>query len=295
MLISENIGEKIKEIREYYGISQKELCEGICSQAYISRLEKGEINISADLLYLISKRLGVELPFFFNHYNSPRSDYITMTIEEIRKSVRKRDYERADEMVSLELKNPLFRSHLEMKQFLLWHKGICAYHLQKGIDKALFYLEEALDCSMTTNKSLSERDIEILQSKAIILQQSGRFEESKKIFDELLLSLTRNIYISDMKINIRIYYNYARLLVEMGLFDQGIRTAEKGINYAKSKELLYLQGDLYFQMARCYNKMGEYKLAQDYYELAKYCYLLNNEKDLHELTTSVIDEITEQV
>ncbi|MBV6684081.1 helix-turn-helix domain-containing protein [Bacillus sp. JRC01] len=70
------IGKKIKELRKAIGITQGELAEGICTQALISRIEKGDIYPSATVLYRISQRLGVDVNYFFEIGSTERHDYI---------------------------------------------------------------------------------------------------------------------------------------------------------------------------------------------------------------------------
>ncbi|QHS24062.1 helix-turn-helix transcriptional regulator [Virgibacillus sp. MSP4-1] len=293
MLISGNIGEKIKDLREFYGISQKDLCKGICSQAYVSRLEKGEINVSADLLFMLSKRLGVEVNFFFENYKSSRSEYVSVTMDEIKEAIHNRDYELVEEMVELELKNPLFKENLEGRQFLLWHKGICKYIVRNNIDEAMFYIDEALSCSLTTNKNYSQREIEIMLSKAIILHLTNKFNDSKKIYIELISALNKNIYITDPKIFVKSYYNFVRLLVKLNEYDEAVKNAKIGLRYAKKNELLFLQGDLYFQIARCYELMKDYIVAKKNYQLSSYCFNLSEHNELYELAVENIEEMSE--
>jgi transcriptional regulator with XRE-family HTH domain len=58
------IGNKIKELRQVVDITQGELADGICTQALISRMEKGDIYPNATTLYQISKKLGVDVNYF---------------------------------------------------------------------------------------------------------------------------------------------------------------------------------------------------------------------------------------
>ncbi|GAA0501190.1 helix-turn-helix domain-containing protein [Salinibacillus aidingensis] len=293
MLISGNIGEKIKDLREFYGISQKDLCKGICSQAYISRLEKGEINVSADLLFMLSRRLGIEVNFFFENYKSSRSEYVSVTMDEIRDAIQDRDYKHVDEIVELELSNPLFKDNLEGRQFLLWHKGICKYELGKSVERAMFYIDEALSCSLTTNKNYSQREIEILLTKAIILHNTKQYKSSKDIYLELLSALNKNIYITDEKIFVKSYYNFTRLLVDLKEFDEAIKNAKSGLRHAKKNELLFLQGDLYFQIGRCYELMNDYNAAQENYQLSSHCFYLSEHTELYDLSTEALNEMKE--
>jgi transcriptional regulator with XRE-family HTH domain len=70
------IGKKIKELRKIVGLTQSELAEEICTQALISRIEKGDIYPSATAIYQISKKLGVDVNYFFEIGTTPRLDYI---------------------------------------------------------------------------------------------------------------------------------------------------------------------------------------------------------------------------
>ena len=47
------VGKKIKELRKQIGLSQEELAEGICTQAQISKIEKGVVYPYATTLSLI--------------------------------------------------------------------------------------------------------------------------------------------------------------------------------------------------------------------------------------------------
>jgi transcriptional regulator with XRE-family HTH domain len=294
MLLVSNIGDKIKDLREYYGISQKALCEGICSQAYISRLEKGEINVSADILFLLSRRLGVDVNFFFEHYNSSRSDYISITIDEINESIRNRDYNHAFEMVNLELKNPEGSNNIEVKQFLNWARGICVYHLENDVKKAIEYIDRALSFSLTTNRNYSEREIEILLSKAIILYEAENYKKSRQTFEVITYNLKQNMYLTNPKIHIRTYYNYMRLLYDMEQFHEAISMGKKGLHHAEDHELLYLMGDLYFQIGRCYEKLEQFTRAIECFERSKNCFQLNNEERLFNLANMRINQLKEK-
>ncbi len=294
MFLMTSIGEKIKDLREYYGISQKALCDGICSQAYISRLEKGEINVSADILFLLSKRLGVEVNFFFNNYQSPSSDYLSITMNEINEATRNRNYRHLEEIVSLELKTPSTNENTEIKQFLLWHKGICVYHLNNEVGTAIKYIDQALAYSLTTNRNYSEREIEILLSKAIILFDSKNYKLSQETFEMITYNLKNNIYLVNPRIHIRAYYNYSRLLYEMGKYHEVIEASMKGIQQAKNYELLYLMGDLYFQVGRGYEKLCQFEKAYSNFEKSKNCFELNNEEELVELAQERIEELVDK-
>ncbi len=72
------VGERIRQLRIHKQLTQKELTEGICSITYLSRIENGQINPSAEFLRKVSKRLGYDL----TELSSPNRDEKTLGIVE---------------------------------------------------------------------------------------------------------------------------------------------------------------------------------------------------------------------
>ncbi len=57
---------KLYQTRTELGIKQADLQEeGIISQSHLSKIENAEINVSAIMLYVLAKRYGKDMSFFF--------------------------------------------------------------------------------------------------------------------------------------------------------------------------------------------------------------------------------------
>ncbi len=57
---------KLYQTRMELGIKQLDLQhEGIISQSHLSKIENGEINVSAIMLNILAKRYGKEMSYFF--------------------------------------------------------------------------------------------------------------------------------------------------------------------------------------------------------------------------------------
>ena len=57
---------KLYQTRTELGIKQSELQEeGIISQSHLSKIENGEINVSAIMLHILAKRYGKDMSYFF--------------------------------------------------------------------------------------------------------------------------------------------------------------------------------------------------------------------------------------
>jgi Helix-turn-helix. len=65
--LKNRIGSNLYKIRNQLNIKQSELeAEGIIKQSHLSKIENGELNISAIMLYKLSKRYNVDINIFFN-------------------------------------------------------------------------------------------------------------------------------------------------------------------------------------------------------------------------------------
>ncbi|MDX6411413.1 MAG: hypothetical protein QOE91_929, partial [Gaiellaceae bacterium] len=54
------LATRLREARERAGLSQRSLARGVCTPAYVSRLEKGERIPSLQLLRQLAERLGAD-------------------------------------------------------------------------------------------------------------------------------------------------------------------------------------------------------------------------------------------
>ncbi|EOQ07174.1 hypothetical protein KOY_03398 [Bacillus cereus VDM021] len=63
------VGERIRQIRIHKGLTQGELVSGICSIAYLSRIENGQIKPSSSFLKKVSQKLDVDCAFLIEGQN----------------------------------------------------------------------------------------------------------------------------------------------------------------------------------------------------------------------------------
>lgn len=274
------IGDKIKELRKLMGLSQKELAQGICTQAQISKIEKGDVYPYASTLYLISQRLGVDVNYFFDIGTTPRIDYVKEVSRQLKLSRRNLKYEEIYQIVKTEEKNALFLQNRRNLQLLLWHKGICYYHLDKNVPKALKLLDEAIQ--LTHDKVWSEREIEISLSKGIILFEEGNLPEALSVYEPAKEHLKLLPYLQDDTIKSRLYYNLARTLTRLGEFNLSTSYCKQAIDYCIERDNLYLLGELHYHVGYNYELKKQIKTAKSYMEKALIIFELQmDEKYIH--------------
>ncbi|NLP52397.1 helix-turn-helix transcriptional regulator [Bacillus sp. RO1] len=61
-------GKIIKFYREFQGLKQKDLGEGICSSTHISKIERGLTEVSDETIEFLCKRLGIQMESEINYY-----------------------------------------------------------------------------------------------------------------------------------------------------------------------------------------------------------------------------------
>ena len=258
------IGKKIKELRKVVGLTQGELADGICTQALISRIEKGDIYPSATSLYQISKKLGVDVNYFFEIGLTPRLDYVREVERQLKKLRVKLKYDEILEIVKTEEKNPLFLKDETNLQLLYWHKGIYVNEVEKNKDEALIILERALSLTYNKKKAMSEREMNIMISMGILEFSRRNHERALEIYDDVNAALTYNDQLSDKSIKTRLLYNIARVLTRLGKYPESTKYCEEGIRWIIEEENLYGFAQLNYHIGYNLELEGKYGEALPY-------------------------------
>lgn len=273
------IGQRIRELRKSLKLSQEELAEGICTQAQISKIEKGDVFPYANTLYLISQKLGVDVNYFFEIGSTPRIDYVNEVFRQLRLTRRSLQFEEMDRIIKLEEKNPLFTQNNRHLQMILWNKGLCEHALYKNTEGGIKILWEAIELTHTNNKVWTEREIEILIAIGSIYTEEGRTQEASDIFLGALENLQQLVFISDNTILPRLYYNLARVYGMLENYEESNYYCKKGIKHCLSKDNLYPLGELHYQISYNYEKLDRPEEALSYLNKAVIIFELIEDKN----------------
>ncbi|TFB25120.1 XRE family transcriptional regulator [Filobacillus milosensis] len=276
----ENFNKVLKQARLDANMTQKELAEGVCTQAQISKLERGDEFPSSITLYLISKKLGVDAEYFFRQIESDRVEYIDDVKNIVRKYKRDKNYQKINNLVRSQLNTPLAKENKDFYQFLLWHLGICAFYLEDDKHKALKFLTRSL--SMRDRVLDKEREVAILNSIAIILNEKENYQFSLKVFDRALEKVKKLPIIKDFTIEIRLLFGASKSALNLWKINQALDYSQKGINICKQYETFYLLGELYYQKARCLKRINDEESAV-FFRKSIQTFLLEDKKEYAEV------------
>lgn len=238
--VIESVGEKIKQERKKQGMTQKELCDGICSQAEISKVENGKNSPTIDLLQSICKRLRLPISSFFE------DEQVSQKLNEMDQKMLRHFREKSYTEMSRDLKQFAESSSAFEIQFLVQYHGILLEHEKGNID---FRTCISALLQLVSKEKLVDRSFllytRIQMAIAVLYTNQEEYQHADQIYDELInMSYQTREY---KKIRMKIIYNYVRNLYRMKRFEDGFREVEKAISESKQMQDLTYLGHFYYQ------------------------------------------------
>ncbi|MCA1055279.1 helix-turn-helix transcriptional regulator [Rossellomorea aquimaris] len=289
------IGKKIRELRKEVGLTQGDLAKDICTQALISRIEKGDIYPSATSLYQISKKLGVDVNYFFEIGSTPRLDYVKEVERQLRTFRIKLKYNEMMEVVQLEESNPLFYKDPANLQLLLWHKSIYLFEVEKEHEKAMKSLREAYQLTAAPKKVMSEREVEILMTLGVFTFNVGKLKQSMEYYEKVKVALKTMEHLTDKSIKTRLLYNIARSLSRSGHYEESTNYCEEAIRWCVKEEHLWGLGELYYHIGHNFEQQGEYHHALPYIEKSLIIFEMRQNHGYHSYIIKKKEQIMDKI
>ncbi|WGG45461.1 helix-turn-helix domain-containing protein [Rossellomorea sp. DA94] len=287
------VGKKIKELRKNSRLSQEELAEGVCTQAQISKIEKGDVFPYASTLYQISQKLGVDVNYFFDIGTTPRLDYVQEVFQQLQILRRSLKFEEMMDIVRAEEHNPLFIQNNKNMQLLLWHKGIYLYEVKKDLDQSVKTLREAIDITNIKGRILQERELEILLSLGAIYFNED-IDKALAVFEDIRHHLQLLPHLNNYAIKTRLLYNLARVLTRMERIEESNEYCEDAIKWALHKDSLYLLGELHYHIGYNLELLNNKKRALEYMEKALIVFELQQDTKYIPFIKGRIEELAKQ-
>ncbi|MDI3235910.1 helix-turn-helix domain-containing protein [Exiguobacterium antarcticum] len=242
------IGNEIKRIRKQKKMTQKELCEGICSQAEISKIENGRNSPTIDLLQQIAKRLRVPLSLLFR--DQLESDAFRETDNHLSSLFRERKYKE----MRKEIAYTNSAHHHEI--FLL--KAYFSILLDVKTDKIDYRTASVLLSRLTDQEDIwyesPKMYIRIKMAISNLHTENEQYHLAEKVYEELeqLPYDTEEL----KKQLIKIYYNHSQLLTYEKKYDAGLKITEKGLKYSLSLNDASFIAHFYYQRGYYHEVMG---------------------------------------
>ncbi|MEI5909146.1 helix-turn-helix domain-containing protein [Bacillus spongiae] len=260
------IGDTIKELRFHFGISQKDLASGICTQSLISQIENESIVPNSILLKQIAYKLGISLDSLFLMAEYPKFNFVQNFRELVTKHIVNNDYFDALKLLKLQTNKSSLKKG-NMYQFVLWAEGVCVYYEQKNTSRSIQILNAALNLS--DSLIFSFQDAQILNSLAIIHAEEGKLKQSIGYFEKIVSIHDKLPFLTLNPLLTKVYYNLAKVLTLQELYEKSIDYCHVGISRSLKDESISNLGELYYQLGVNHEKMGNVNESIEWYQKSK--------------------------
>ncbi|PSL51292.1 helix-turn-helix protein [Salsuginibacillus halophilus] len=255
--MKKRLGKEIRSLRKQQQITQQDLSSSNVTQATISKIESGEHAPNIETLYLIAERLNVSIEHFFPLLKFDQPDYVNQTIEYMEKLSNGHEYKKVFQVAERELSKPEYTfSNDWFSSFLRWNYWYAAYRIaavpKEEAERNLSALFEQLKASREHLENLPAR---ITNSLAIMKSEEGKLNESLKLFEQALQSLSLPTYKSPARAahiyQLRLIYNQAKTYYDLGEFKKAKSSVYRGQALSKRYENMSLLGQFFYYEGQC--------------------------------------------
>lgn len=174
--------------REMFGLTQEQLCEGICSVKSLRRAEKGQTDMQRETLKKLLNRLGLSGQMQW-------SRLITSDREVIRMAEEMADYinDRKFSVASKQLESMKSRIDLDIpqnKQYFLEKQALLEFEQGKVTREEFVKMEkEALECTLRAENLYRKENVYLTEREIICISNSWKGMEEKQKRESINLIL----------------------------------------------------------------------------------------------------------
>ena len=281
-----SMGSILKKCREAKGITQEELCLGICTPSALSKIEHGYREPSYVKFASLMERMG-EWPEAYDIFVGDKVYAINELQSQIRRHIFRQEFEEAKAAIDeLEVLLKVFPDETVYHQFLELQKIICEFRgnikqAQIGKLEDLLRLTVPGYGQLSIEKCfLSHQEMLIVNNIAIGYGENADYAKAIELLTSLKVFLERNCMGSRIRASM-----YAIILPNLvkylGLgvhYEQALAIAEEAVDLFKENGNTFYIALMHYDIAWIYSQMDKEKYKQkieDEYLISLYADLSN--------------------
>ena len=181
--------------REMFGLTQEQLCEGICSVKSLRRAEKGQTDMQRETLKKLLNRLGLSGQMQWSRLITSDREVIRMA-EELADYINDRKFSVASKQLE-SLKSRIDLDIPQNKQYFLEKQALLEFEQGKVTREEFVKMEkEALECTLRAENLYRKENVYLTEREIICISNSWKGMEGKEKRESINLML-------------RLYDNYA--------------------------------------------------------------------------------------
>ncbi len=282
------LGEAIKKRRLELGLTQEQLCEGICEPITVSRLENGKQTPSRNRINALLERLDMPADRFYALLSKKELDIdalqrqitsynirFSQVCDDEKPQIREQALKAHQELESMMDADDNLSRQLILRSRVLLGTEDGAYSFEdkkRMLSEAIRLTAPYFDVDDIGRGLYTTDEIKIINQLALAYANAREHLEAISIFTQLYKYIQKhfhNIPLTRAHLNM-VAYNYAQQLVAVGQYKKAIEIAEEGqkvcLNYG---QYLSLPGLLALQ-AECHHLLGDNEKSRDFYSQAYY-------------------------
>ena len=272
------LGEYIKQRREALGLTQRQVCEGICTPVTLSRIENGAQTPSRTRINAILQRLGLPDDRYISLLSKNELKIEALKKEIVACNVTERvaeGYEKLAQLEELEeAADPLVQQFILRSRVLLGSvDGSCPPEKQiELLLKAIWLTVPRFDLGEIEQFLYATDEIKIINQMGVAFSDNQENEKAAVLYEQLLRYVRAHHQetITSVGVIPLVLYNYARVLDLCGRYEEGAALAREGqeacIGYG---HYLYLPNCIEIE-AECCHFLGQDQKSAELYHQAYY-------------------------
>ncbi|MGN1187243.1 MAG: helix-turn-helix domain-containing protein [Lachnospiraceae bacterium] len=265
------LGSYIREQRERLGVTQEELCEGICSTATLSKIENGHQSVRMGEYIALMQRLGLPMQPMGIHVTEDEMRWYNLK-REISYKVSSFDWNVEDLLKQFE--ECSFGMKKMTEQYVTYVRAGIKKSLLHDYDEVLGLLLHAIHCTyprfdidnVNSVKLLTFDEIMIIDCIASVLKKQGKITRAIMWGYYLKDYLEKNDadYDEVTKAYPLVLFNLSNWLMECKRYEEAEKLCSSGIEYCNRHGKLNIFMELLYNKGICRAEAGDAENAAKY-------------------------------
>lgn len=287
------IGDIIKQRRIELGLTQEELCEGICEPSSISRIETGKQVPTYIILNALLSRLGLPAEKYYAMVGKNELELERLKDEIIDCNARGLSREGLEKLEQLAaLTTPEDRTTAQFilrSRVLLGHLeedgSIAPYPPEAKLEllfRAMELTVSGFDLDEIGRRRYTKDEMKIINQIAVVYGDSGRRRLALDIYYQLFKYIRKKLVINANNVSecVLVAYNYALFLCQAKRYEEAMEIANWGWDHIVKWGRAGHVGGIMWVLGECLYRSGEIEESKEYYLRSYYSLCaMKNERD----------------
>ncbi len=270
--------ELVRDLREAKGVSQEELCEGICAQETLSKIETGSRSPNKKNLYRLLKKMGMERE---NYYGFIETDKYEL-YEKVREYNRCFSKGRSEDAVRLldeieagvDMTRPVNRQFIGMGRILeqVVQGELSWQQANRRLLELLHLTMPETDLGRRIYRIPFRMEYTLWNHIAINLRKDGKVEEAVQIYEELMQCYKKSKELMRYHAvpGLTLYVNYLGFLEVSNELHKAEEIGKEGLKHCLECCRGDLMGEILANLSLVYRKQDLPDIEEQYLKYSYY-------------------------